>query len=45
MAEGTLMNVHMLKMIVFIEKLGQLGFVMDHELSVNLTLQSLLKSY
>ena len=41
MTEGSSVNTHILKMIGYIEKLGQLGFVMDHELNVNLVLQSL----
>ena len=34
-------NTHVLKMISYIEKLSQLGFVMDRELSVDLVLYSL----
>ena len=33
MKDGSLMNIHVLKVISYIEKLGQLSFVMDHELS------------
>jgi hypothetical protein len=32
-------------MIGYIEKLDQLGFVIDHKLSVDLVLQSLLQSF
>ena len=32
-------------MITYIEKLDQLGFVMDHELSIELILQSLPQSF
>jgi len=39
MTKGSLVNTHVLKIIGCIEKLGQLGFVMDHELSVGLVLQ------
>ena len=39
------MNTHVLKMITYIEKLDQLGFVMDHELSIELILQSLPQSF
>ena len=39
------MNGHVLKMINLIERLGQLGFVMDGELSQNLILQSLPDSF
>ena len=35
----------MLKMINLIEKLARLDFLMDHELSVDLVLQSLSLSY
>jgi hypothetical protein len=42
MTEGSSVNTHVLKMIGYIEKLGQLGFVMDHELNVDLVLQLLL---
>ncbi|KAM7510984.1 hypothetical protein LguiB_009859 [Lonicera macranthoides] len=45
MAEGSSVSAHVLKMIGYIEKLGQLGFVMDHELSMDLVLQSLPDSY
>ena len=34
-------NTHVLKMNGYIEELGQLGFAMDHELSVDLVLQLL----
>jgi hypothetical protein len=39
------MNTHVLKMISYIEKLDQLGFVIDHELSIELILQSLPQSF
>ena len=39
------MNIRVLKIIDYIEKLGQLGFVMDHELSVDLVLQSLFQNF
>jgi hypothetical protein len=32
-------------MIGYIEKLGQLGFVIDHELSVDLVLESLPEAF
>jgi len=41
MIEGSLVNTHVLKMINYIEKLSQLGFVMDNELSIDLVLQPL----
>ncbi|KAL8147776.1 hypothetical protein AgCh_005192 [Apium graveolens] len=41
MSEGSSVNDHVLKMINLIEHLGQLGFVMDGELSQDLLLQSL----
>jgi hypothetical protein len=41
MTRGSLVNTHVLKMIDYIKKLSQLGFVMDHELTINLVLQSL----
>jgi hypothetical protein len=40
-----LVNTHVFKMIGYIEKLDQLGFVIDHKLSVDLVLQSLLQSF
>jgi len=40
-----LVNTHVFKMIVYIEKLDQIGFVIDHKLSVDLVLQSLLQSF
>jgi hypothetical protein len=40
MIEGSLINNHVLRMIGYFRKLDQLGFVMDHELSVDLILQS-----
>ena len=41
MTEGFSVNTHVLKMIGYIEKLGQLGFVMDYELNVDSVLQLL----
>jgi hypothetical protein len=38
---GSSLNTYVLKIIGYINKLGQLGFIMDHELSVDLVLQSL----
>ncbi|KAJ8758992.1 hypothetical protein K2173_003230 [Erythroxylum novogranatense] len=38
MTEGSSVNVHVPKMIGYIEKLAQLGFVMNHELSFDLVL-------
>ncbi|KAL8109077.1 hypothetical protein AgCh_025245 [Apium graveolens] len=43
MFEGSSVNDHVLKMINLIERLGQLGFAMDGELSQDLVLQSLSK--
>src|SRR5262249_54052809 len=45
MTEGSSASAHAVKMLGYIEKLGQLGFVMDHELSIDLVLQSLPESY
>jgi len=45
MTEGSSVNTHVLKMIGYIKKLDQLGFVMDHELSVDLVLHSLPKNF
>ncbi|KAL8135558.1 hypothetical protein AgCh_010263 [Apium graveolens] len=45
MSEGSSVNDHVLKMINLIERLGQLGFVMDGELSQDLVLQSLPSSF
>ncbi|KAL8098527.1 hypothetical protein AgCh_031343 [Apium graveolens] len=44
MSEGSSVNDHVLKMINLIERLGQLGFAMDGELSQDLVLQSLPSS-
>ena len=41
MTEGTSVQMHVLKMIDLITRLGQLGFAMDDKLSQNLILQSL----
>ena len=45
MAEGSSAVDHALKLLGYIERLGSLGFAMDHELSIDLILQSLPKSY
>ncbi|KAL8092814.1 hypothetical protein AgCh_034891 [Apium graveolens] len=45
MSEGSSVNDHVLKMINLIERLGQLGFAMDGELSQDLVLQSLPSSF
>ncbi|KAL8108572.1 hypothetical protein AgCh_024881 [Apium graveolens] len=45
MSEGSSMNDQVLKMINLIERLGQLGFAMDGELSQDLVLQSLPSSF
>ena len=45
MAEGSSVNDHVLKMINLIERLGQLGFVMDGDLCQDLILQSLPDSF
>ncbi|KAL8109813.1 hypothetical protein AgCh_025782 [Apium graveolens] len=45
MSEGSSVNDHALKMINLIERLGQLGFAMDGELSQDLVLQSLPSSF
>ncbi|KAL8147689.1 hypothetical protein AgCh_005133 [Apium graveolens] len=45
MFEGSSVNDHVLKMINLIERLGQLGFAMDGELSQDLVLQSLPSSF
>jgi hypothetical protein len=45
MKEGESVQIHVLKMIDLIERLAQLGFMMDHELSVDLVLQSLSPSF
>jgi hypothetical protein len=41
MTDGSSISTHVLKMIGYIKKLGQLAFVMDYELSIDLVLQSL----
>jgi len=38
------MHIHVLRMIDYFKKLGQLGFFMGHELSVGQVLQSKYKS-
>ena len=45
MSEGSSVNDHVLKMINLIERLGQLGFNMDGELTQDLVLQSLPSSF
>ncbi len=45
MQEGTSVVQHALKMNGYIERLAALGFTMDHELSIDLILQSLPDSY
>jgi hypothetical protein len=45
MTKGSLMNTHVLKMIGYIEKLGELDFVIDHELGVELVLLSLPQNF
>ena len=45
MAKGMSVRPHVFKMTELIEKLASLGFIMDHELSINLVLQSLPQSY
>ncbi|KAL2492489.1 Retrotransposon protein [Abeliophyllum distichum] len=45
MAEGSSVSAHVLKMIGYIEKINQLGYAMDHELSIDLVLQSLPDSF
>ena len=36
---------HALNMNTYIERLGQLGFIMDHELSIDLILSSLIYNF
>jgi hypothetical protein len=45
MTKGSSVSTHILKMNGYIEKLEQLGFVMDCKLSVELVLQSLLQNF
>ncbi|KAL8104443.1 hypothetical protein AgCh_028601 [Apium graveolens] len=45
MSDGSSVNDHVLKMINLIERLGQLGFSMDEELSQDLVFQSLPSSF
>ena len=45
MTEGSPIRSHVLHMINLIKKLVCLGFIMDHELSIDLVLQSLPQSY
>ncbi|KAK4262952.1 hypothetical protein QN277_028439 [Acacia crassicarpa] len=45
MIEGMVVKLHIFKMIGLIKKLASLGFIMGHELSIDLILQSLLHSF
>ncbi|WRX17143.1 hypothetical protein QQP08_009630 [Theobroma cacao] len=45
MEKGSSVRPHVLKKIELIERLGQLGLAMDHELSIDFVLQSLLDSF
>ena len=45
MIEGTSPVQYALKMLGYIERLGQLGFTKDHELSIDLTLTGLSYSF
>ncbi|KAJ8758881.1 hypothetical protein K2173_002660 [Erythroxylum novogranatense] len=45
MAPGTSVEIHVLQMIGYIEKLGQLGYDLNLELSIDLVLQSLTSSF
>ena len=45
MQVGTSPVQHALKMNTYIERLGQLGFVMDHKLSIDLILSSLTDNF
>ncbi|XP_017984315.1 PREDICTED: uncharacterized protein LOC108663610 [Theobroma cacao] len=45
MSEGSSIRPHVLKMIRYITQLEQLGWVMDHDLSIYLVLSLLLESY
>ncbi|XP_074576214.1 uncharacterized protein LOC141832650 [Curcuma longa] len=45
MQEGTTAAQHVLKMYGYIERLGSLDFMMDHELRIDLILHSLSESY
>ena len=45
MTKGSLVRPHVLKMIGFITQLEQLGWTMDHDLSIDLIFTSLPKSY
>ena len=44
MINGSLVNIHILRMIGYFKKLGLLDFVIDHELSIDLVLQSKYRS-
>ncbi|XP_017978272.1 PREDICTED: uncharacterized protein LOC108662425 [Theobroma cacao] len=44
-AEGSFVRPYVLEMIGLIERLGQLGLAMDHELSIDLDLQFLLDTF
>ena len=45
MQVGTSLMQHALKMNTYIERLDQLGFVMDHELSIDLIMSSLIDNF
>ncbi|XP_021300429.1 uncharacterized protein LOC110428829 [Herrania umbratica] len=45
MSKGSPVRPHVLKMIGYITQLEQLGWVMDHDLNIDLILSSLLESY
>ncbi|XP_021293402.1 uncharacterized protein LOC110423509 [Herrania umbratica] len=45
MAKGSSVRPHVLKIVGLIKRLGQLGLAMDHELSIDLVLQSLRDSF
>ena len=45
MQVGTSPMRHALKMNTYIERLGKLGFVLDHELSIDLILSSLTDNF
>ncbi|KAJ8769201.1 hypothetical protein K2173_000976 [Erythroxylum novogranatense] len=45
MASGTSVEIHVLQMIGYIEKLGQLGYDLNLELSIDLVLQSLTSRF
>ena len=45
MSEGSPVRPHVLRMIWFITRLEQLGWIMDHDLSIDFIFTSLLESY